>query len=146
MASAKEIRQRRNRIRKTIADNPRITNEELAEKEQVSEKTIERDIEAIKDEEYQDPDIGRYIMRLRRQMEEMESQYQEEYQTAESSSNRLGALNGRVRLKKVETKTLQRLGVLPEEPLRIRQENENNDLRDALDEVRDEIAEAEEEE
>lgn len=144
--SAEEIRRRRDKIREILVTHPHITTEELADRLDVSNRTIERDLEKMRETDYEPTNIDRYVMRLRKKMQQMEQEYRNVAMAPAAevgTSNKLGALNGLTRLTKTEVRVLQRLGALPEEPIRIEQQTDNT-LKEAIEEYREELADEDE--
>lgn len=140
MTTEQERRQRRRRLKDLIAEHPTWTDKEYAEKLEVSPATIGRDIDVLREMEYEDKDILPYLLKLRERMEKLHDVYEriacdERYKPNE----RVGAANGQVRLIKQEVKVLQGLGVLPEELNSFMDDlDEDSSLEEALKEVRDE--------
>jgi len=132
-----ERRQRRRRLKDLVVEHPHWTDSDYADRLDVSPATISRDIEVLREREYEDKDILPYLLKLRERMEKLHDIYERIAQEERNSPNeRVGAANGQVRLLKQEVKVLQGLGVLPEELNSFADElDEDSSLEAALDEV-----------
>jgi len=136
----KERIQRRNRLKDLIVEHPRWTDKQYAERLDVSRQTIGKDIEHLREMEYEDKDILPYLLKLREKMDTLHDVYERIAQDERNSPNeRVGAANGQTRLIKQELKVLQGLGVLPEELNSFSDDlDEDKSLESALNEVADE--------
>jgi len=114
MSKNSEIQQRRNSVRTYLVQN--IPYATIAEHVGVSEDTITRDVKAIKQEAkramHSDKIIDKLLEEMGLQFTEIQRQYWRTYTTANSSNERVGALNGLTRCLGDKIKILQSLGLI----------------------------------
>ena len=140
MTTEAERRERRRKLKDLIVDNPKWKDKQYADVLGVSTSTVSRDIEVLREQEYEDKDVLPYLLKLRERMEQLHDVYKDIAQDERAKPNhRVGAANGQTRLIKQEVKVLQGLGVLPEELNSFADElDEDSSLEAALDEVAEE--------
>lgn len=140
MTTEQERRDRRRKLKDLIVEHPKWSDKQYADTLAVSKSTISRDIEVLREQEYEDKDILPYLLKLRKRMEKLHKVYENIATSDRASPNeRVGAANGQTRLLKQEVKVLQGIGVLPEELNSFNDDlDEDRSLESALQEVADE--------
>jgi len=138
-----KVKQRRQDVKRRIARG--LTQKKIAKQLDVSHRTVQRDVRAIKDQimkEIKEEPIEKILFELTANMESISEEYWTMYHDETASDQvQLGALNSLKDLITSKIKTLQRLGIVREEPLEVHQKIEQNNLEGALEELRDEIEE-----
>lgn len=146
MAASQEVQNRRKQVKKFLIRG--ITMKKIADRMDVSYSTIKRDKKAIKQglkEDLSDEPIEEALFELDATLDAITQEYWRIYsakmkdpETGEKKPKhninaRMGALKHIKDAIFEKIKIFQRLGIIREEPLKIEQEIENNNVEKALD-------------
>jgi len=146
MATKHEIEKRRTKVKTLMIRG--LTEKEIADKLNVSRSTIARDKRALKDklkDNLDDEPIKEVLFEMDSYLESIAHEYWKMYYKDGQKENiKLGCLNSLKSVINDKIKLLQSLGIIREEPIKVEEELEDNNLSGARDELREEIKDEEE--